>query len=89
MCNHSTHSAERRIYFHYTEQTDPRNRKRPEGRICARHATAHAFGDFWFRELSDDANYEVTISAKGFQDKVFDDISTVQDVNLGEIALVK
>ncbi len=51
--------------------------------------TTDAFGDFWFRGLADDGKYKVTISAKGFKDKTFEDVSTEKDVNLGEIALAK
>jgi tetrathionate reductase subunit B len=44
------------------------------------------FGDFWFRGLAD-STYSLTIDAKGFVAKSYDEISTEKDVNLGDIPL--
>ena len=47
------------------------------------------FGDFWFEGLADDT-YALTIAAKGFATKAFDEVSTEEkDVNLGDIPLDK
>jgi hypothetical protein len=44
------------------------------------------FGDFWFKDL-EVGKYSLTIEAKGFPAKTIDNISTENDVNLGDIAL--
>ena len=44
------------------------------------------FGDFWFENL-DAGDFSLTIEAKGFPSKKIDNISTKNDVNLGDIAL--
>jgi Fe-S-cluster-containing dehydrogenase component len=44
------------------------------------------FGDFWFNGLPDNHNYELTIK-KGSSSKVIPAISTVEDVNVGDIAM--
>lgn len=49
-------------------------------------ATTDEFGDFWFEDLAV-GTYELTIEAQGFRTKEIDDISTEEDVNLGDIAL--
>lgn len=51
-------------------------------------AKTDAFGDFWFHGLAD-ANYNLTIEAKGFAAKKFDKLNTEKDVNLGDIPLAK
>ena len=45
-----------------------------------------SYGDFWFRDLAV-GKYNLTIQAPGFAPKYFYDLSTVQDVNLGDIPL--
>lgn len=49
-------------------------------------ATTDEFGDFWFEGL-EVGNYTVKIEASGFPAKEIEAISTVEDVNLGDIAL--
>lgn len=44
------------------------------------------FGDFWFENL-DDGSYSLNIAAIGFKTKEFGEISTEEDVNLGDIPL--
>jgi Fe-S-cluster-containing dehydrogenase component len=44
------------------------------------------FGDFWF-EAVEVGTYTLSIQAKGFAEKTIADISTVNDVNLGDIPL--
>ena len=44
------------------------------------------FGDFWFRGLPDDHTYTLNIK-KGAVDKTIKEISTADDVNLGDIAM--
>jgi tetrathionate reductase subunit B len=46
------------------------------------------FGDFWFEGLVE-GNYQLKIEAKGFQCKTFASLSTVKDINLGDIPLTK
>lgn len=48
--------------------------------------TTDGFGDFWFRGL-EVGTYTLTISAEGFSPKVFENIATEKDVNLGDIPL--
>ena len=48
-----------------------------------------SFGDFWFRDLPCGGHYALTISAEGFADKHFADISTETSVNLDDIPLDK
>ncbi len=45
-----------------------------------------SYGDFWFRDLAV-GTYHVRIEATGFQGRSFPDLSTVKDVNLGDIPL--
>lgn len=47
------------------------------------------FGDFWFEGLPDAEQYSLSIAASGFKTKTVDDISTVKDVNLGDVPLAK
>lgn len=49
-------------------------------------ATTDEFGDFWFEGLNV-GSYALEIEAAGFSAKKVDDISTDEDVNLGDIAL--
>ena len=49
-------------------------------------ATTDEFGDFWFEDL-EVGTYALTIEAQGFSTKQVGDISTKEDVNLGDIAL--
>jgi Fe-S-cluster-containing dehydrogenase component len=51
-------------------------------------ATTDGFGDFWFEGL-EEGTYDLKIEAKGFTAKTIDSISTVKDVNLGDIPLAK
>jgi tetrathionate reductase subunit B len=44
------------------------------------------FGDFWFKDIEVDT-YALSITANGFDAKVYEAISTEEDVNLGDIAL--
>jgi tetrathionate reductase subunit B len=46
------------------------------------------YGDFWFKDLTV-GSYSVSIEAKGFKGRYFADVSTVKDVNLGDIPLVR
>jgi Fe-S-cluster-containing dehydrogenase component len=51
-------------------------------------AETDSFGDFWFEGLQEDV-YSLKIEAKGFAAKTIDSISTVKDVNLGDIPLAR
>jgi tetrathionate reductase subunit B len=51
-------------------------------------ATTDGFGDFWFEGL-EVGKYSLKIEAKGFAAKTISDISTEQDVNLGDLPLTK
>lgn len=51
-----------------------------------RTTTTDGFGDFWFEGL-DVGVYELTIEAGGYVTKTFSDLSTQDDVNLGDIPL--
>jgi hypothetical protein len=42
------------------------------------------FGDFWFEGL-DEGVYSLSIEAKGFAAKKFDNLNTEKDINLGDI----
>ncbi len=44
------------------------------------------FGDFWFRGLADGRTYKLTLEKDG-KSKIFDTVSTADDVNLGDIPL--
>jgi sulfite dehydrogenase (quinone) subunit SoeB len=76
---------------------DPTAKEIVEGATCtlmgakgaSYTATTDGFGDFWFRGLADGATYSLTIAAPGFTTKTIDAISTMKDVNLGDIALAK
>lgn len=50
------------------------------------HTVTDNYGDFWFKDLSV-GKYKVVIEADGFEVKRFDDVSTVEDVNLGDIPM--
>ncbi len=53
----------------------------------ATHTVAtNNFGDFWFNGLPDGHSYSLKIQ-KGEASKSIDDISTADDVNLGDIAM--
>jgi tetrathionate reductase subunit B len=45
------------------------------------------FGDFWFEQLEADRAYSVKIDMPGYYGKTIGAVSTVKDVNLGDIAL--
>lgn len=45
------------------------------------------FGDFWFKDLAENATFDLKIEKDG-KVKVFENISTENDVNLGDIPLV-
>jgi Fe-S-cluster-containing dehydrogenase component len=47
-----------------------------------------AFGDFWFEGL-DVGTYHLKVEASGYLAREFRDVSTEEDVNLGDIALYK
>ena len=44
------------------------------------------FGDFWFRGLPDNASYDLQIEKDG-RVKTIENISTKEDINLGDIPL--
>ena len=46
-----------------------------------------SYGDFWFRDLPAGGTYALTISAPGFREKTFEQISTEKSVNLDDIPL--
>jgi len=48
--------------------------------------TTDEFGDFWVHGL-DEGIYTVTIAADGFETVTFADVSTAQDINLGDVPL--
>jgi NAD-dependent dihydropyrimidine dehydrogenase PreA subunit len=50
------------------------------------HATTDDYGDFWFNDLPI-GKFNVVILAQGFEPKVFDEVSTRESVNLGDIPL--
>jgi Fe-S-cluster-containing dehydrogenase component len=52
------------------------------------NATTDSYGDFWFEGL-DDGVYSLSINAKGFAAKKFDDLNTEKSLNLGDIPLEK
>lgn len=45
------------------------------------------YGDFWFRNLPADGIYELRLSAEGFQDKFFLNLSTSASINLDDIPM--
>ena len=47
-----------------------------------------AFGDFWFRDLPV-GKFDLAIHAKGYESKYWKDLSSADDLNLGEIPLDK
>jgi Fe-S-cluster-containing dehydrogenase component len=49
-------------------------------------AETDSFGDFWFRDLKDDGTFSLILEKDG-KSLNFDDISTAEDVNLGDIPL--
>ena len=72
---------------------DPVEKEIIQGAACtlsfngsSRTAVTDGFGDFWFEGL-EDGLYSLKIEAPGFASKSIEAISTVQDVNLGDIAL--
>lgn len=76
---------------------DPVEKEIIEGAVCTLTGaegatytvTTDGFGDFWFRGLADGATYSLTITAEGFAPKTFESITTVKDVNLGDIPLTR
>jgi len=50
-------------------------------------AETDSFGDFWFRNLPTGGHYALSITAEGFAEKQFADISTDTSVNLDDIPL--
>lgn len=46
-----------------------------------------SYGDFWFKNLPAGGNYDLTISAPGYKDKIFSGLSTETSVNLDDIPL--
>ncbi len=46
------------------------------------------YGDFWFKDLAI-GKYNVSIEAKGFEDRHFSNLNTTDDINLGDIPLIK
>jgi Fe-S-cluster-containing dehydrogenase component len=74
---------------------DPVEKEVVIGATCTlkdeKDGTTHAvetdnFGDFWLNDLPDDHNYSLTIQ-KGSTSKAIKEISTKDDVNLGDIAM--
>ena len=53
---------------------------------AAHMVTTNNFGDFWFNGLPDGHSYSLKIQ-KGSASKSIEDISTAEDVNLGDIAM--
>jgi len=51
-------------------------------------AKTDGFGDFWFEGLAV-GEYSLQIEASGFKTRVFDNLNTQQDLNLGDIPLDK
>ena len=47
-----------------------------------------AYGDFWFKDLAV-GKYDLTLEAKGFARKYFQDLNSAVDINLGDIPLDK
>jgi hypothetical protein len=52
------------------------------------HTTTNHYGDFWFFDLPV-GRFRVVIEASGYAYKTFEDLSTKQSVNLGDIPLEK
>lgn len=48
-----------------------------------------SYGDFWFKDLPDNGEYRLTISAPGYKSAVFDKLKTDKSVNLDDIPLEK
>ncbi len=48
-----------------------------------------SFGDFWFRDLPENATYDLVIEAAGYQAKHFEALCSTPDVNLEDIPLEK
>ena len=46
------------------------------------------FGDFWFRDL-DVGTYTLRITAPGYEQQMFENLNTAQDINVGDIAMKK
>ena len=46
-----------------------------------------SYGDFWFRNLPRGGRYDLTISAEGFDDKLFMGLVTEKSINLDDIPL--
>jgi len=47
------------------------------------------FGDFWFKDLPENIRFTLKIKAEGYGEKVFDNVDSKTDVNLGDIPLEK
>lgn len=52
------------------------------------HTTSDEYGDFWFNDLPV-GNFRVVIGAQGFKHRIFEEVSTKESVNLGDIPLEK
>jgi len=50
-------------------------------------AETDSFGDFWFKNLPANESFTLTLSAEGFEDKVFENLVTEKSINLGDIPL--
>jgi Fe-S-cluster-containing dehydrogenase component len=74
---------------------DPVNKEIVEGASCtltdsagaAQTVQSDGFGDFWFEGLAEGGVFSLKIEAAGFPAKSFDSLSTVKDINLGDIPL--
>jgi hypothetical protein len=72
---------------------DPLIKKVVEGAECILSgkgqtfiAITDGFGDFWFENLEEDV-YSLKIAVKSYVTKTINNISTVKDINLGDIPL--
>ena len=50
-------------------------------------AETNDFGDFWFKDLAEE-KFSLTIAADGYEDLVFKDLDTSNDINLGDIPMI-
>ena len=53
-----------------------------------RETVTDDYGDFWFKDLPV-GRFDLYIEAPGFKQKVFEDLRTVECLNLGSIPLEK
>ncbi len=97
---HPEHGQKPRVYYLNVPKKfiggtvyDPVEKEIIKGATCtltgagaSRIETTDGFGDFWFEDL-DVGTYSVEIEAEGFSPKAFVDVSTGEDVNLGDIPL--